>query len=507
VVNDQNDPKLNSYYGWTTTNVLANLMAFLKNADVPVKTFAQMEGYTQTNRIPVAVNDSYSTNEDTALTVAAPGVLNNDTDADGNSLTAALVSNPAHGTLTLNSNGSFIYTPSTNYNGSDNFTYKANDGKANSNTATVAITVRAVNDAPVAVNDAYSVNEDTALTVAAPGVLNNDTDADGNSLTAALVTGPAHGTLNLSAKGSFTYTPNAGYSGADLFTYRASDGTTNSNTATVTITINQTGITATFGLDSGNYSGTEGSDMIDVMRFQNTAGTGTLTKLEILFNDTTPNGKVRLGVYADNNGVPGALLLDAGEVAVANGWVSIAGLNYSVTQGTYYWLAFGLQRDNGVTYQAGQPDRSHYWINYYYGALPSQYNLNGDRYGCNNGQFVIRATVPTANVNFKVVVTGVSGTDLSRTVTAQVTNTGSSDAHNAWAKIEVFSQSQRIQLSGQDYLSVNIGTVKAGATVTEQATLSFSLLDSLKIQQNGAQFLLTLYSDEWTQTLTYDYKP
>jgi predicted outer membrane repeat protein len=93
------------------------------------------------NIAPVANNDSYSTNEDTALNVPAPGVLGNDSDADSDSLTAILVSGPAHGTLTLNPNGSFTYTPATNYSGSDSFSYKANDGTADSNIATVSLTV------------------------------------------------------------------------------------------------------------------------------------------------------------------------------------------------------------------------------------------------------------------------------------------------------------------------------------------------------------------------------
>ena len=192
---------------------------------------------TAVNDAPLAVNDSYNTNEDTALTVAAPGVLGNDTDADGNSLTAILVNGPAHGTLTLNANGSLSYTPAANYNGPDSFTYKANDGTADSNVATVAITVTAVDDAPLAVNDSYNTNEDTALTVTAPGVLGNDTDADGNSLTAILVNGPAHGTLTLNANGSLSYTPAAGYNGPDSFTYKANDGTADSNVATVAITV------------------------------------------------------------------------------------------------------------------------------------------------------------------------------------------------------------------------------------------------------------------------------
>src|SRR4029078_8996324 len=129
--------------------------------------------------------------------------------------------------------GSFVYTPTANYSGPDSFTYKANDGTADSNTVTVSITVTAVNEAPVAVADSYSVNEDATLTVAAAGVLTNDTDAEGNALTAVLVTDVAHGTLSLKPNGSFTYTPTANYSGSDSFTYKANDGTADSNTVTV----------------------------------------------------------------------------------------------------------------------------------------------------------------------------------------------------------------------------------------------------------------------------------
>ncbi len=192
---------------------------------------------TPVNDAPVAVNDSYTTNEDAVLSIAAPGVLSNDTDVDGNSLTAALMSGASHGTLTLNANGSFVYTPTVNYNGSDSFTYRANDGAANSNVATVNLTVNSVNDAPVAVNDSYSTNEDVAVTIAAPGVLSNDTDVEGNPLTAVVNSGPTHGTLTLNVNGSFVYTPTANYTGSDSFTYRANDGTANSNTATVSLTI------------------------------------------------------------------------------------------------------------------------------------------------------------------------------------------------------------------------------------------------------------------------------
>src|SRR5439155_8422760 len=107
---------------------------------------------TGANDAPVALNDSYTTAKDTTLNVATPGVLSNDSDVDGDTLTAVLVNQPTHVSLTLNSNGSFSYTPAANYNGSDSFTYKANDGQADSGIATVNITITTANDATVAIN-------------------------------------------------------------------------------------------------------------------------------------------------------------------------------------------------------------------------------------------------------------------------------------------------------------------------------------------------------------------
>src|SRR5438045_2502944 len=109
---------------------------------------------TPVNDAPVAANDdSYTTPEDTQLTVSAPGVLANDSDVDGDPLSTILVTGPSHGTLTLNSDGSFTYMPALNYNGVDTFTYKATDGQAQSGIATATITVTPVNDAPLAAND------------------------------------------------------------------------------------------------------------------------------------------------------------------------------------------------------------------------------------------------------------------------------------------------------------------------------------------------------------------
>lgn len=211
---------------------------FLRNAEVSPGGMLVYLSVTGTVDMPVAVDDVYSVDEDNTLTVAAPGVLGNDTGI--NPLSAILVSNVSNGTLTLNSDGSFTYVPNANFNGSDVFTYKANDGVMDSNVATVTITVNAVNDTPVAVNDNYNINEGQTLNVAAPGVLGNDSDIDGDTLTAHLVTGsgPTNGTLTLNTNGSFTYTPDTGFTGTDSFQYIANDGLVDSNQATVTITVN-----------------------------------------------------------------------------------------------------------------------------------------------------------------------------------------------------------------------------------------------------------------------------
>lgn len=165
-------------------------------------------------------------------------VLANDTDADGNPLTAEKLTDPAHGALIFNPDGTFVYTPSANYNGSDSFTYRPHDGTSFGNTTTVTFNVAAVNDAPIALGESFTVGSGQTLSIpAATGVLLNDTDIDSPTLTAALVGNATNGTLVFSSDGSFTYTPNAGFLGNDSFTYRANDGAANSNTVTVTITV------------------------------------------------------------------------------------------------------------------------------------------------------------------------------------------------------------------------------------------------------------------------------
>lgn len=191
------------------------------------------------NDAPLAAGDNYATDEDAALVVVAPGLLANDTDVDtaATSLSAIEVTDPDAGSVTIGPDGSFTYAPDAGFNGEDTFTYKVSDGALDSNVATVTIDVDPVNDPPVAANDSYAVDEDSPLTVSAPGVLVNDTDEDSAGFSAVLVNGVTSGALALNQDGSFTYTPAANFNGTDSFAYRANDGDADSNLATVTITV------------------------------------------------------------------------------------------------------------------------------------------------------------------------------------------------------------------------------------------------------------------------------
>ncbi len=185
------------------------------------------------NDAPVGTTATITTDEDTPATGTLAG-----TDVDGNTLTFAKVADPSHGTVSINaSTGAYTYTPAGNYNGSDSFTFKVNDGTVDSAVATVSITVDAVNDAPVGTTATIATDEDTAAT----GTLSG-TDVDGNTLTFAKVADPSHGTVSINATtGAYTYTPAGNYNGSDSFTFKVNDGTVDSAVATVSITVDAVG--------------------------------------------------------------------------------------------------------------------------------------------------------------------------------------------------------------------------------------------------------------------------
>jgi hypothetical protein len=184
---------------------------------------------------PIVADAGYTAIENQTLTVAAPGVLSNDLPGIGTNLTAILVSGPANGALSLNTNGGFTYAPSANYTGTDSFSYVAADGVSTSAIAMVTITILS-NSVPVANNDSYSYTANTPLIIPAPGVLANDTDAAGFGLIPFLVSPPLYGSLTLSTNGGFTYVPKTNFTGLDSFAYADFDGFATSGVATVTLT-------------------------------------------------------------------------------------------------------------------------------------------------------------------------------------------------------------------------------------------------------------------------------
>ncbi len=187
----------------------------------------------QCNLPPITQPDSYTIDEDNLL---SDDVLTNDSDPEGQPMTAFLETGVSNGSLTLYGNGTFNYTPNLNFFGSDNFTYKVCDNAAPilCTIESVSITINPVNDAPDSSSDLFIGTEDVQI---AGNVLSNDSDIDGNSLTASIQTTPSNGTLVLQSNGSFTYTPNTNYFGSDFFMYKVCDNGTPSICVNENVTI------------------------------------------------------------------------------------------------------------------------------------------------------------------------------------------------------------------------------------------------------------------------------
>jgi VCBS repeat-containing protein len=227
---------------------------------------------TPVNDPPAAVNDAYTTAEDTVLAPSAPGVLGNDTDPDGDTLTTTLGAGPTHGTVTLNANGSFTYTPAANYNGPDSFTYTAKDATTTSAPATVAITVTPVNDVPV-------------MTVAAGGSCGSGDRSGTMNLALTDVDNPA-ATLTLtvaSSNSSLLPVGNVTFGGTGATrTITATTVFLRSGTAVLTVTVSDgqasttTPITVLAGtLGNDTLTGTPGADlMLSMTGFDTLSGLG-----------------------------------------------------------------------------------------------------------------------------------------------------------------------------------------------------------------------------------------
>ena len=276
------------------------------------------------NDAPVAIDDTYNMNEDEVLSITtySNGVLPNDYDVDSIILYSVLLpgGEPTNGTVDLNLNGTFTYTPNANFTGTDTFIYEVRDLLGRSDLGLVTINVAPINDAPVANNDTYSTNEDTQLDVLLPGILGNDLDVENDALTITLIADVTNGTLTLNQDGSFTYIPVLNFNGTDTFTYLINDGEFDSNVATVTLNVvavndgpiaNPLAFTvANAGTNTGNLTATD----IDVP-----ADTLTFSLITAPVNGTViilPNGEYS---YTHNGS---ATLSDSFEFSVTDGDLS-----------------------------------------------------------------------------------------------------------------------------------------------------------------------------------------
>jgi hypothetical protein len=287
------------------------------------------------NHAPVATTDSGTTAEDTSVTFSHGDLLSNDTDADSNPLTIQQAGNAVGGVAWIDSAGDVVFSPNANFNGSGSFTYTVDDGEGGQANGTVNVTVTPLNDAPVAAKDGYTVDEDKTLTVAAgTGVLANDSDVDGDTLSATLVDDATHGDLTLNGDGSFSYTPDADFNGKDSFSYTASDGHGGTATATVALTVGPVN------------DAPEATDDDDLTTPEDTAL--SIAPADLLANDSDPDDD-ELFVTGIGNAVGGTLAVAEGKIvftpdadyngaasfdytiADGNGGTSTATVNLTVT--------------------------------------------------------------------------------------------------------------------------------------------------------------------------------
>ena len=184
------------------------------------------------NDAPVTQNVSFTTDEDTPYTESYTAYVS---DIDGDNLTITTVTDPTNGTATCDDATNCTYTPNQDFNGTDSFTYKVNDGELDSNISTVSVTINPVNDAPTTDDIATTIDENRFAS-RFTGITLQGSDVDGDNLTYTVVSGPSNGTASISGA-TLTYEANQDYNGTETITYKANDGTVDSNTSTITITI------------------------------------------------------------------------------------------------------------------------------------------------------------------------------------------------------------------------------------------------------------------------------
>jgi|GEM_PF-4639371 len=275
------------------------------------------------NTLPEATDDQFTLNEDTSF---SSNLLSNDNDPDNNdpttptqTLTASVISSPVNGSVTLSENGDFTYTPNSNFNGNDSFTYQIEDDFQGLAQAQVTLQVNPVNDNPIANTDTFTVNEDTILTQPANSLTSNDSDIDGNTVSVSTLPAqaPGSGVVVINSNGGFTYTPNSNFNGADSFVYTLQDGQGGTDTGLVQITVLAVADAPIVNNDTAEV--VSGSDVI----------------INVLDNDQNPDGEQNLLTIISAQANNGSVVINGGvslTYTANNGFSGTDTITYEVQQ-------------------------------------------------------------------------------------------------------------------------------------------------------------------------------
>lgn len=275
------------------------------------------------NDLPIAGSDSLTTDEDTPLSFTSANLLANDTDLEDGLPAIESFTQPTNGSV-ANNNGTYLYTPNPDFNGSDSFTYTVNDGEGGSAVATVTLLVNSVNDLPLASSDTATTLEDTPLILNAADWLANDSDVEDAGLLVTSFTQPENGSLSGDGNGTYLYTPDPNFNGSDSFIYTITDSNGGTASATVTLTV-----------DSDNDLPIANADSFSL----DEDGTLTINATNLLSNDTDADGNLLLitNFTPPQNG----LLVDRGN----NTYVYTPDPDFSGTDGFTYTITDGTSNN------------------------------------------------------------------------------------------------------------------------------------------------------------------